>query len=139
MTGLAARSLPSPETNDSMQTMSVESSHTFSSASMGCFKWYSTPRNITISKYPIFAGERRQTSSMRYSACDPSKSRATRKREHGMLQMVQHAEEHHNIEVSDLRGREAANVVDAVFGLRSQQIARDTEALEGRIPHRRRL
>src|ERR1022692_2959953 len=80
MSGGAAGSAPSSVTNDSTQTTSVESSHTFSSASMGCFKWYSTPRNITISKYPIFAGERRQTSSMRYSACDPSKSRATRKR-----------------------------------------------------------
>jgi hypothetical protein len=43
--------------------------------------------------------------------------------------MVQHAQEHHDIEVSDLGGREAANVVDAVFGLRSQQFARDAEAL----------
>jgi hypothetical protein len=45
--------------------------------------------------------------------------------------MVQHAQEHHDIEVADLGGREAANVVDAVFGLRSQQIARDAEALDG--------
>jgi hypothetical protein len=46
--------------------------------------------------------------------------------------MVQHAQKHHDIEVSGLRGREAANIVDAVLGLRSQQIARHTEPLEGR-------
>src|SRR5450755_1933027 len=48
-----------------------------------------------------------------------------------MLQVVEDTEEHHDIEETDLGGREAANVVNAIFGMRLEQIARDAEALEG--------
>jgi len=49
----------------------------------------------------------------------------------GVFQVIEHAEEHDDIEVAEGGGREAANVGNAVIGAGCEQVAGDAEALEG--------
>ncbi len=52
-------------------------------------------------------------------------------RQHGMLQVIQDAQKHDDIEIADFGGGKAADIVDVIFRLRTPQFARDAKALEG--------